>query len=275
MRTPLSEYFENAKRAYQEITGTELDLELSKGFQRGTYVMEHTGGGYVVCPDGTAKEIRMFLEGYITAASGAGGYDIFSAANHLCDPSFFPLKKTDFKNELWKELEKKEKDNGRYIWICNICSSGADGIISSVFVGTAEEADKYLLSLIFEDMANDPDGYEYGSDKEKDLGWNPSDDPFVIDGYATFSTYHIEYRMNRLDKVPKVSPGILLTDEKIEEIWDGLSDIMFEEDEEGNLRIEKPYYIWNAGTDREEIWLWFDTFHSKGVRYLLYERKAD
>lgn len=33
--------------------------------------------------------------------------------------------------------------------------------------------------------------------------------------------------------------------------------------------LDKPYYIWPKGTDKEDIWHWFDEHHSKGVAYLL------
>lgn len=62
-------------------------------------------------------------------------------------------------------------------------------------------------------------------------------------------------------------------DEKtIESIWDLLEDVPFDEDEDGNLILAEPFYIFEEGTSREEIWHWFDKVHPKGVHYLLCER---
>ena len=57
----------------------------------------------------------------------------------------------------------------------------------------------------------------------------------------------------------------------IEKVWEGLEDIPFYEDEDGELYIEEDYLIFEKGTSRESIWRWFDERHSKGVAYLLNE----
>lgn len=57
-------------------------------------------------------------------------------------------------------------------------------------------------------------------------------------------------------------------DELLEEMWEELEDIPFDEDE----CIEQDWNGFSKGTDREEIWHWFDEQHSKGVYWLLYER---
>lgn len=55
-------------------------------------------------------------------------------------------------------------------------------------------------------------------------------------------------------------------DEVVELLWDGLTDIPFDPETE---QSEEAYYIWPKGTDKEEIWHWFDENHSKGVAHLL------
>lgn len=63
-----------------------------------------------------------------------------------------------------------------------------------------------------------------------------------------------------------------LTDEQIEKLWDELEDIPFDEDSNtGELLISEDWHIFTTGTEREEIWHWFDDNHSKGVVWLLYE----
>lgn len=56
-------------------------------------------------------------------------------------------------------------------------------------------------------------------------------------------------------------------DAQLEELWAGLEDIPVDPDTE---KLECFYFIWPAGTDKEEIWHWFDERHSKGISYLLY-----
>lgn len=58
-------------------------------------------------------------------------------------------------------------------------------------------------------------------------------------------------------------------DSEIEELWEALEDIAFDEDEDGRLLSISPYIGFPAGTEREDIWKWFDERHSKGVAYLL------
>ena len=52
----------------------------------------------------------------------------------------------------------------------------------------------------------------------------------------------------------------------VEELWDNLADVPIAPETE---ELDEPYYIWPKGTDKEDIWHWFDEHHSKGVAYLL------
>lgn len=56
----------------------------------------------------------------------------------------------------------------------------------------------------------------------------------------------------------------LKTDEEIEQAWKLLADVTINEDDE----IDRDFLYWESGTDRQEIWRWFDDHHSKGVGYL-------
>ena len=55
-------------------------------------------------------------------------------------------------------------------------------------------------------------------------------------------------------------------DEELEALWDKFGDVPMNPDTE---KIEEPFIHFPAGTDREDIWHWFDERHSKGVAYLL------
>lgn len=64
----------------------------------------------------------------------------------------------------------------------------------------------------------------------------------------------------------------------VERLWKDLADVPFQEDKSGSLVLEEEYVMkcgtrviktFPAGTDREDIWHWFDEMHPKGVVYLL------
>lgn len=58
-------------------------------------------------------------------------------------------------------------------------------------------------------------------------------------------------------------------DIELEKLWKQFEDLPMDPDTE---KIEEPFLSFPAGTDREDIWHWFDERHSKGVVYLLYGR---
>ena len=64
-------------------------------------------------------------------------------------------------------------------------------------------------------------------------------------------------------------------DKEIEKLWDELEDVPFYEDKEGYMRLGVDWQDFAKGTDREEIWYWFDEHYSKGVAWLMneYERE--
>lgn len=60
-------------------------------------------------------------------------------------------------------------------------------------------------------------------------------------------------------------------DKQMEQLWLELENVPFDEDEDGRLCLAEEWHDFPAGTDRDEIWHWFDENHSKGVAWLLYE----
>lgn len=78
--------------------------------------------------------------------------------------------------------------------------------------------------------------------------------------------------------------GTILCYRMVEEFWKKLTDVPFAEDSEGRVILSNDYNItignrevvmFPAGTDREEIWQWFDEQHPKGVAYLLYREESN
>lgn len=61
-------------------------------------------------------------------------------------------------------------------------------------------------------------------------------------------------------------------DRKLESLWDKFADVPMDPDTE---KMCEPFMHFPAGTDREEIWKWFDERHSKGVVHLLYREGID
>jgi hypothetical protein len=65
--------------------------------------------------------------------------------------------------------------------------------------------------------------------------------------------------------------GYYEMDEFILRMWDDFSDAPFDESNTSSgLALSSDWHIFTKGTDREEIWHWFDSKYSKGVHNLLY-----
>lgn len=61
-------------------------------------------------------------------------------------------------------------------------------------------------------------------------------------------------------------------DKVLEELWTQLEDVPMDPDTEC---IEEPFMDFPAGTNREDIWHWFDERYSRGVYHLMYRDGRD
>lgn len=61
----------------------------------------------------------------------------------------------------------------------------------------------------------------------------------------------------------------IVDDKKLEELWQELGDVLFVEDEGKRLVLSSDWLHFEPGTEREEIWKWFDKHHSNGVVWLM------
>lgn len=61
-------------------------------------------------------------------------------------------------------------------------------------------------------------------------------------------------------------------DTELEELWEQFGDVPMDLDTEC---IEESFLDFPAGTNREDVWRWFDQRHSKGVAYLMYKDGVD
>lgn len=55
------------------------------------------------------------------------------------------------------------------------------------------------------------------------------------------------------------------TDAELEAFWAELGNIPQNENDE----IDEPFYFFEKGTERMDVWQWFDRKHSKGVAFLM------
>lgn len=65
-----------------------------------------------------------------------------------------------------------------------------------------------------------------------------------------------------------------VNDREVEKLWDDLTDVPVYENEKFELCLDVDWQGWSKGTDREEIWHWFDEHHSKGVGWLMNEYES-
>lgn len=56
-----------------------------------------------------------------------------------------------------------------------------------------------------------------------------------------------------------------MTDKELENKWREFADIPINDNDE----LEVDWWIFDKGTDKYYVWDYFDTHHSKGVRYLV------
>lgn len=80
--------------------------------------------------------------------------------------------------------------------------------------------------------------------------------------------------MTKGREIEKASLALTLKERDflLEKKWEEFADVPMNPETE---RIEQAFLHFPAGTDRADIWSWFDQRHSKGVRYLLYNEKTD
>lgn len=64
-------------------------------------------------------------------------------------------------------------------------------------------------------------------------------------------------------------------DRILEERWANLEDVPFDEPPRGDLIMAEDWWLFPKGTEREDIWHFFDENYSKGVAFLLYGETAE
>lgn len=97
-----------------------------------------------------------------------------------------------------------------------------------------------------------------------------------VDSCVLWAAYRLFFSPDKdyvLDKITILSPAsepvmeFITTDALLEAAWKTLTDVNIDDDE----CIEQNWFVFEAGTFREDIWHWFDEHHSKGVGWLINE----
>ena len=92
------------------------------------------------------------------------------------------------------------------------------------------------------------------------------------------NNWHTSYEFFRQEltivpsrEVAAQMPVLKDRDAELEKLWNEFADIPMDPTTE---KIEAPFLHFEAGTEREDIWHWFDQRYSKGVAFLLYREDA-
>ena len=65
---------------------------------------------------------------------------------------------------------------------------------------------------------------------------------------------------------PEIIKEYVTYDSLLEDLWKTLTDVPMNPDTED---LEEDWFIFPKGTNREEIWYWFDEQHSKGIGWIM------
>lgn len=114
---------------------------------------------------------------------------------------------------------------------------------------------------VYETGGMEPWLYEYMANSEKVM-------EEILQMFDKWENCNTSFNTTLENVVEKVREEISLTDEVLEFLWGRLGDVPVDDD--GCLT--DCFMGYEIGTDREEIWHWFDEHHSKGVATLMNER---
>lgn len=92
----------------------------------------------------------------------------------------------------------------KYNWIIASCNTDADGIDIYRFHGTIHETKEKILSMIKDDIKNDVENYEYGSESVEDIKFVDSGLNHELYGYGCYSNYHIDYTAKEVNSIGSI-----------------------------------------------------------------------
>ena len=132
-----------------------------------------------------------------------------------------------------------------------VCQIGDDWFYFGCLKAEELDPDEYVESMPEDDVV----GLVFNTLEEF------REDGAFDDEYAYYEAYLTErWSASNMDTLQT-------RDAKLEQLWGEFADVPMNP---GTEEMEEPFLHFPAGTNREEIWHWFDERHSKGVVYLLY-----
>lgn len=127
-------------------------------------------------------------------------------------------------------------------------------------IDRSRDIGEYIFG-VYETGGMEPWLYEYMANSEKVM-------EEILQMFDKWENCNTSFNTTLENVVEKVREEISLTDEVLEFLWGMLGDVPVDDD--GCLT--DCFMGYEIGTDREEIWHWFDEHHSKGVATLMNER---
>lgn len=132
-----------------------------------------------------------------------------------------------------------------------VCQIGDDWFYFGCLKAEELDPDEYVESMPEDDVV----GLVFNTLEEF------REDGAFDDEYAYYEAYLTErWSASNMDTLQT-------RDAKLEQLWGEFTDVPMNPETE---EMEEPFLHFPVGTNREEIWHWFDERHSKGVAYLLY-----
>lgn len=132
-----------------------------------------------------------------------------------------------------------------------VCQIGDDWFYFGCLKAEELDPDEYVESMPEDDVV----GLVFNTLEEF------REDGAFDDEYAYYEAYLTErWSASNMDTLQT-------RDAKLERLWGEFADVPMNP---GTEEMEEPFLHFPVGTNREEIWHWFDERHSKGVVYLLY-----
>lgn len=130
-------------------------------------------------------------------------------------------------------------------------------------IDRSRDIGEYIFG-IYETGGMEPWLYEYMANSEKVM-------EEILQMFGKWEDCNTSYNDTLGNVVEKVRKEISLTDEVLEFLWERLGDVPVDDD--GFLT--DCFMGYELGTDREEIWHWFDEHHSEGVAALMIGGRYD
>lgn len=127
-------------------------------------------------------------------------------------------------------------------------------------IDRSRDIGEYIFG-VYETGGMEPWLYEYMANSEKVM-------EEILQMFDKLEDCNASYNATLENAVEKVKKEISLTDEVLEFLWERLGDVPVDDD--GFL--DDCFMGYEPGTDREEIWHWFDEYHSEGVAALMNRR---